>query len=192
MSRRVGFLFAATATLLFGAMAAWACTNLATLNLSQAAGEAGSRIDVTGSSFSAESSGGQAVKIHWMDAEGQVLAKASPDAAGNIQASVTIPAADPGYYVLVATQDVKGEDGSLSPGYGTPARASFLVGSEAPAEVAQPAGVPAGIGAEATSGGMVALTIVLALLGLGLFGTGLGLFVREVRRRTVPAPIQRK
>lgn len=194
MSRKSAVLgFGGVALVLLGAMGAWACTNLATLNLSHAAGEAGTSVDITGSAFSAPSSGGQKVAIHWNAADGRVLTTATPDSTGNIEASVTIPAgAEPGYYVLVATQDVKDEEGALSPSYGTPARASFLVGTAAPEDVAQPAGVPSSIGPETSSTGMVALTAILALLGLGLFGAGLGLFVRELRRRAVPAPVNRK
>lgn len=194
MKRRVStVLFAATALLLVSAMTAWACTNLATLNLSESNGVAGADIDVTGSSFSTSDSA-QAVEIRWGGTEGEVLAEATPDSTGSIETSVTIPdSADPGYHVLVATQMQEGEDGELSPAYGTPARSSFLVGSVTdPAEISEPAGVPAAATPDAgVPTGLVALTALLALAGIALFGAGLGLFVRESRRRSEqPAPVR--
>ncbi|HEX6595414.1 MAG TPA: hypothetical protein VF045_00660, partial [Acidimicrobiales bacterium] len=50
----VAFGAAATATVIAGA-AAFACTNLATLNLSSSAGKAGDTVTVTGSSFNVNS-----------------------------------------------------------------------------------------------------------------------------------------
>ncbi|HEX2026361.1 MAG TPA: hypothetical protein VHF25_00005 [Nitriliruptorales bacterium] len=176
-------------------MTAWACTNLATLNLSEASGPAGQDVDVTGSSFRTAERGGQEVALHWNAVDGPVLATATPDATGNIATSITIPAdATPGYYVIVATQnELDDETGEVSPAYGTPARASFLVGDVSPADIPQPASAGnAVVAAEGTSGGLLALTALLALAGIGLFAAGLGLFVREVRRRGVPAPVEKK
>lgn len=185
--------FTLASLFLLGAMAAWACTNLATLNLSESAVSPGQTIDITGSSFSTAEKGGQAVQIHWNAANGAVLASVNPDPTGNIAAAVKIPAdAKPGYYVLVATQAEKGEDGKMSAAYGTPARASVVIGSVAPIEAAEPAAAPAAVAAEPSSTGMMALTALLALLGIGLFGAGLSLFVRDVRRRAVPAPVRRR
>lgn len=195
MRRRAStVLFAVFALLLLGAMGAWACTNLATLNLSESAGQPGTTIDITGSSFSTADEA-QAVEIRWGGPEGEVLAEAEPDSTGAIEADVTIPEdAEPGYHVLVATQMQEGDDGELSPAYGTPARASFLIGNVTePAEISEPAGVPAAATPEAGAPtSLIALTVVLALAGLGLFGAGLGLFVRETRRRTAeqPAPVR--
>lgn len=189
-------LFAAAAMLLMSAVAAYACTNLATLNLSEGSGAAGADIDVTGSAFSTGDSA-QPVEIRWGGTEGEVLATAEPDSTGAIETSVTIPEdAEPGYHVLVATQMQEGEEGELSPAYGTPARASFLIGAvNEPAEISESAGAPAAATPEAGAPtGLIALTAVLALAGIGLFGAGLGLFVRETRRRTAeqPAPVHNK
>ncbi len=131
--------------------------------------------------------------IHWNAEDGKVLVKAKPDASGNIAAAVKIPAdATPGYYVLVATQQAKNDEGKLEPAYGTPARASFLVGTGS-AKSQQPSAAPAAaVAPEGTSTGLIALTILLALIGIGLFGAGVGLFVREVRRRAVPAPVRKE
>lgn len=191
-SRITVTLFTALATLLIGAMAAWACTNLATLNLSQSAVQPGSNIGITGSSFATATKGGQAVEIVWNAVDGPVLATAMPDPTGNIATSVTIPAdAQPGYHVLIARQNtVNAKDGKIEPAYGTPARAAVLIGSSAPADVPQPAAAPAAVAADTSSTGMLLLTVLLALMGIGLFGAGLGLFVRETRRRGVPAPVR--
>ncbi len=195
MKRRAStVLFAAVAMLLMSAMAAYACTNLATLNLSEGAGAAGADIDVTGSAFSTGDNV-QPVEIRWGGTDGPVLAEAEVDSTGAIETSVTIPEdANPGYHVLVATQMQEGDDGELSPAYGTPARASFLIGAvNEPAEISDSAAAPAAATPEAgMPTGLIALTAVLALAGIGLFGAGLGLFVRETRRRTAeqPAPVR--
>lgn len=188
MRKRLSTLLLSVGALfLVGAMAAWACTNLATLNLEKASGAAGENVGVTGSSFNT-SDGASAVELRWDGIEGQVLASAQPDSAGNIDASVTVPSdATSGYHVLVATQTVTNDDGEVSTAYGTPARAAFSVGGtvpEAPAVASGPSTVATG--AE-TSGGLVALTALLAIAGLGLFGAGVGLFVRELRPREAPA-----
>lgn len=193
--RRVStVLFAAVALLLMSAMTAFACTNLATLNLSESAGAPGSTLDVTGSSFRT-GEGVQPVEIRWNGVDGEVLAEVEPDSTGAISTSVTTPDdAQPGYHVLVATQMQENDEGELSPAYGTPARASFLIGAvQEPAEISEPAGVPAGASADAGAPtGLIALTALLALAGIGLFGAGLGLFVRETRRRGAeqPAPVR--
>lgn len=188
MRRRLStLLLSLGALLLVGAMTAWACTNLATLNLEKAAGSAGDEVGVTGSSFNT-SDGASAVEIRWDGVEGQVLATAETDSAGNIATTVAIPAdAQPGYHVLVATQSVTDDEGEVSTAYGTPARAAFSVGGtvpDAPAVASGPSTVATG--AE-TSGGLVALTALLAIAGLALFGAGVGLFVRELRPREAPA-----
>jgi hypothetical protein len=185
MTRRLGIVFFGGAVaLLLTAATAWACTNLATLNLGKAAGEAGSQVKVTGSAFAADA---QAVQFHWNGENGEVLAKAKPNDAGNVSATVEIPSdARPGYNVLIATQSA--EDG---PAFGTPARASFLVGSATPSSDAPPSGAPSAVvGDGGTSTGLVALTGGLGVLGIVLFGAGLSLFTRELRRRSAPAPVR--
>lgn len=185
MTRRLaGAAVFGLAIVLVGAMAAWACTNLATLNLSQSQGSAGESIDLTGSSFATAESGGKAVQVHFDGENGALLAKARPDRAGSIGADVKIPAsAQPGYHVIVATQSTK-----EGPAFGTPARTSFLVGSAAAKSQSPPSGATAAVADEGTSTGVIALTVALGVLGLVLFGAGLSLFVRELRRRAVLSP----
>lgn len=192
MRRRLSTLLLSLGALfLVGAMTAWACTNLATLNLESSSGAAGDTVGVTGSSFAAP--GGRydevgPVEIHWDGAEGQVLASAQPDEAGNIATSVTIPSdASSGYHVLVATQEVT-RDGEVSTAYGTPARAAFSVGGAVPEAPAAATGASsAATTSSGTSSGLVALTALLGIAGLALFGAGVGMFVRELRPREAPA-----
>ena len=84
---------AAAASVIAGA-AAFACTNLATLNLSSTAGKAGDQITVTGSSFRFNTqnlSASDAVVIRWNGTEGSELARVMPDKAGNISSTFAIP-----------------------------------------------------------------------------------------------------
>ncbi len=182
--RMVVGLGAVAGAMLLAASAAWACTNLATLNLSSAAGTSGQNITVTGSSFKVASTGPQtAVALHWNGAAGPILATVTPDSTGNISTTVTIPDAQPGYYVLVATQVVGGVDA-----YGTPARAAFQIVAPGQHAAVTPNAVPGGTVSSSTSNtGVLALTIALGVLGLALFGAGVGSFARQARRREVPA-----
>lgn len=108
MVKKIGFLsVGAAAILMLTAVSAWACTNLATLNLSQSAVTPGEAVTVTGTSFSTVEKGGQPVQFHWSSPEGDLLAEVAPDATGLVVASVTIPPdAQPGFYAMVATQNV--------------------------------------------------------------------------------------
>ena len=177
---------AAAASVIAGA-AAFACTNLATLNLSSTAGKAGDSVTVTGSSFrvnSANLAASDAVVLRWNGTEGTELARVQPDRAGNISATFAIPEGQPGYYVIVATQkDAKGVDA-----YGTPARASFQILGANGQSVVTPAVSSAGstVASSPSSSGIIALTVGLGALGLALFGAGFVAFVRQARRRDVP------
>ena len=179
------FSAAAAASVIAGA-AAFACTNLATLNLSSTAGKAGDSVTVTGSSFrvaSATSNPGDVV-LRWNGVEGTELARVVPDKAGNISASFAIPQGQPGYYVIVATQkNAQGVDA-----YGTPARASFQILGANGQSVVTPAVSSAGstVASSPSSSGIIALTVGLGALGLALFGAGFVAFVRQARRRDVP------
>lgn len=182
--------------LLLPAIGAFACTNLATLNLSEASVSAGDTVDVTGTAFSSmgqevPGEGGdsaEAVKLRWDEVDGEVLAEIEPSELGTIQGSITVPEdATPGTHVLVATQQVvaEAEEDDVRPAYGTPARAAISV--DAPMVEAAEIGTPPVTGASSlgvepsllTFGGLA----LLGLLGLALFGAGLGLFVRDARRR---------
>jgi hypothetical protein len=182
---KIGAAFgaAAAATVIAGA-AAFACTNLATLNLSSNTGGPGDSVTVTGSSFRVArgSEPTNPVVLHWNGADGKELANVMPDKAGNISATFTVPEGQPGYYVIVATQrNAQGVDD-----YGTPARASYqILGANGPvAAPVSPANT--GVAAEPSSSGIIALTVGLGALGLALFGAGFVAFVRQARRRDVP------
>lgn len=178
------------AVMLAAAATAWACTNLATLNLSRSAVTPGESIEVTGSSFRTAERGGQDVFMRWNGLDGEVLAQMTPDASGQVVATVSVPGdALPGYYTMVATQDVAGQDGDVaaggaSPAFGTPARASLQVGQPAVAPDAAVANPP--VASDAVSPTLLLLTAVLAVAGLGLFAGGFGLFLREARSNKVP------
>src|SRR5260370_2499394 len=84
--------------LTIGLGTAWACTNLATLNLSNAAGQPGQSITVTGSSFKAVASGPAAPAVlHSNAVAGPSLPSVVPDATANISAQDVIPPAEPVY-----------------------------------------------------------------------------------------------
>ena len=182
LKRKGALLFAAVAAAsVFVGATAFACTNLATLNLSSTAGKAGDVVTVTGSSFSAPRGDAPAlpVQLKWNGVDGAVLAEAVPDRAGNISATFTVPEAQPGYYVLVGVQkDARGVDT-----YGTPARISYqILGANGQSVVAPPsAAAAATLPSEPSSTGIIALTVALGVLGLGLFGAGFVAFVRQTR-----------
>ena len=194
MKKKGTLLFAAgaVASLVVGA-AAFACTNLATLNLSSTAGKAGDVVTVTGSSF-AVGRGDAAtlpVQLRWNGVDGMVLAETTPDRAGNISATFTVPEGMPGYYVLVATQkDARGVDT-----YGTPARASYQILGPNGQSVVTPAASAAAapLPSEPSSTGIIALTVRLGAVGLALFAAGFIAFVRQTRATaaTATAPVRR-
>ncbi len=192
LRKKVSVVFgsAAAATVIAGA-AAFACTNLATLNLSSSAGQAGDTVTVTGSSFRVNArdvAASDAVVLHWNGVDGATLAEVKPDKAGNISATFTVPEGQPGYYVLVATQrDSKGVDA-----YGTPARASYQILGPNGQSVVQPVGSTAGnVGTETSSSGIIALTVGLGALGLALFGAGFIAFVRQARKAPAAATVRK-
>ena len=173
--------------------AAFACTNLATLNLSSTAGKAGDTITVTGSSFAVGRGDAPTipVQLRWNGVDGMVLAETVPDRAGNISATFAVPEGAPGYYVLVATQkDARGVDT-----YGTPARASYqILGPNGQSVVTPPASAAAAsVPSEPSSSGIIALTVGLGVLGLALFGAGFVAFVRQARavKTAATAPVRR-
>lgn len=177
---------AAAVFLLVGA-AAFACTNLATLNLSSSAGKPGDVVTVTGSSYRMPSGVATGVQLRWNALDGPVLAEAIPDKVGNISASVTIPQAAPDSYVIVAVlKDARGNDTS-----GTPSRAQFQIVGGAGAAAPQPAiaqQAPATSPSGSGSAAPLALLLGLGALGLLLFGGGIAATARGTRTATVPAP----
>lgn len=185
------------ALLLLGAMGAWACTNLATLNLGSSQVPAGSSIDVTGSSFSEVGDEIRPVELRWNATDGPLLAEVEPDSDGTFSTTVEVPEdAEAGHYVLVANQlaaepghGLEADEEAFSPVFGTPARASVMVGSPAAAEAIEADVAPAGVSADGGTGGLMALSATLALLAVGLFGAALALFTRELRSRKRAAPV---
>ncbi|MGH9277899.1 MAG: hypothetical protein ACRD12_07305 [Acidimicrobiales bacterium] len=192
LKKKVAVVFgaAATATVIAGA-AAFACTNLATLNLSSSAGKAGDTVTVTGSSFNVNAKDVAAsfpVVLHWNGVDGATLAQVQPDKAGNISATFTVPDGQPGYYVIVATQkSATGVDQ-----YGTPARASYQILGPNGQSVVTPAASSAGaVTTESSSSGIIALTVGLGVLGLALFGAGFAAFVRQARKAPAAAQVRK-
>ena len=195
MTRRVLTRFLPTMAVIAAATAAvaYACTNLATLDLSQGAGAPGTSFTATGSSFSPSAP----VSLHWNSLNGPVLAKTMASPTGSIAATGTIPSsATPGDYTIVATQIVKG-----SPAFGTPARSSFqvvgpggAVASQAQtgAPTANPLATVATSSSSGVSGGLLAVTIILAILGVSLFGFGAAGYIRQRRRAEQPVPAPAK
>lgn len=178
----------AGAALVIAGAAAFACTNLATLNLSSAAGNAGDTVTVTGSSFRVGNADNPTlpVVLHWNGVNGPVLAEVTPDSAGNISATFAVPDGQPGYYVLVATQqDAQGVDM-----YGTPARASYqILGPNGQSVVQVPASPAGNIGTDGGTSGIIALTVGLGALGLALFGAGFVSFARQARKAPATAKV---
>jgi len=164
---------------------AFACTNLATLNLSTASGSVGDTVTVTGSSFRVGTAKAPTVPValSWNSAAGVPLtAPVTPDAAGNISATFTVPEGQAGYYVVFATQvDAKGVDS-----YGTPARAAFqILGANGESVIANPSTQTPAV-SNGSGSGILALTVGLGVAGLALFAAGFVSFARQARRREVP------
>ena len=167
-----------------GVTTVFACTSLATLNLSQASAPAGTNLTITGSSFGSTTDGNSAVALHWNSISGPVLSQGIiPDSSGAIgPVSVTIPSsANPGGYTIIAVQT----DKTGANAFGTPARAAITVtgsggaaaGSSSSQPVASPASTGSGLGA-----GLIGLLVALGVGGLILFGLGTATFVGSYRR----------
>ena len=163
------------------AAGAFACTNISTLNISDSSGRPGSTVLITGTSFGNSSPTGRRtttplpVRIRWNGTEGETLAEVLPDTAGNVSASVTIPAAAPGHYVIFAVQ----QDADGYHMYGTPARIAYHVltpdGRPAPPVAAAPT---ESAGAESGPTDLPVALVVLGVLGGALFVAGFAAFVR--------------
>ncbi len=149
----------------------FACTNISTLNISDSSGRPGRQVRITGSSFGNSSPSGRRtasplpVRIRWNGTEGPLLGEALPDAVGNISASVVIPDAPPGHYVIFGVQ----QDSDGYHMYGTPARVAFEIltpdGRSAP---------PAARAVDESAAGQAASWRIPGLLvGLGLLGGAL-------------------
>jgi hypothetical protein len=182
---------------------AFACANLATLNLSTGSARPGTTITFTGASFAVpRASTGLSptpVVVHWQWEGGPVLAEAVPDRYGSISASFTVPETRPGTYIIIATQKtpraVAGAPPDQAPMYfaepGTPARASFEV--LAPGAVAvirtpstESVDVSGGQG-QLDSTVWIVLTAAFGAVAMSLFGGGLIAFIHQSRKAKEPA-----
>ena len=203
--RSAPWLVAVGAGLLLTGSAAFACTNLATLNLSSSMGKPGDVITLTGSGFLASAdempmdgmamemgaggspmagtTAGLAVRspvlIRWNGPDGPVLSDAVPDRSGTISVVFTIPETRSGQYTVVAVQkNPQGYDV-----YGTPARAPLqVIGAGGSTGDGVRGAGPEGAG-ESSSTGILALTVSLGILGVGLLAAGGIAATRTARAR---------
>jgi hypothetical protein len=186
-------LLGVAATVVVGlAAAAYACTNLSTINLSSGSARPGDKITATGTSFGGGGCGCRPrgvspVEIHWNGRNGTVVAEANADTVGNISATFSVPDAKPGFYTIVATQ----RDLELNMDYyGTPAIASFEVLGPHGESVVRPSSEGVGSATSSSdSAGLVALTAALGVLSLGLFGGGAVTAMRALSRRRATATV---
>lgn len=188
MKRTAAAAFASVVLVVMGLGAAsWACTSLATLNLSKSSGAVGETVTVTGSSFkvSTPEAAAPPVQVHWNAAEGPVVATANTDSAGNFTATFAIPESQPGNFVVIARQlDEEGKDH-----WGTPARASFQVLGAGIEPIAAPTVASRPFSTAASdSSSAVTLALGLGALGLVLFGAGFMAVVRQSRRQPAAVP----
>ena len=185
----ISFLILVGSVVVVTGAAAFACTNLATLNLSSATGKPGDVVTVSGSSFRMPANVTTGIQIRWNGADGPVLAEVRPDKAGNFVTTVTIPDGAPGYYVMTAVlRDAKGADVS-----GTPARAQFQIVGAPGRPVPPPAAAqsPATATSSGSSGVPAALVLGLGVLGLALFSAGFVAVARTRRPVREAAPVRR-
>lgn len=154
MKPRVALASALGAAAVLGvAGLAWACTNFATLNLSGAAGPAGTEVVATG----AQAQPNVPVALRWNSRSAPVVATATPDAQGAYTVPVRVPEAATGVQVLLATD----RDGNI-------ARAAFEV--TGPAAVQPPVAMTTSatdygrIGAGVLAVGLVAAVPLAAAL----------------------------
>lgn len=182
---------------------AFACANLATLNLSIGAARPGTTITFTGASFAVpRASTGLTptpVVVHWQWEDGPVIAEVVPDRYGSISAHFTVPETRPGTYIIVATQKTPrrpaGAPEDQSPALfaesGTPARASFEVlapGAIAPERnsLSELADVSEGQG-QLDDTVWIVLTAAFGAVAMSLFGGGLIAFIHQSRKSREPA-----
>ncbi len=178
----VGMVAMAVVGVVAGA-AAFACTVLPAVNISQPYGAAGTAVSLTGSSWVAEKG---PVDVRWNSLNGPVLAEVTPDASGVIgPVTIQVPASsEPGYYALIGTR-------AQNPNQSESARAVFQVtganGAVArPPQVALPGGAPVS-SPSGLSVGLIGLLAATGVAGLGLFTFGAATFARS---RRVRAPVR--
>ena len=200
----VAVLAAAAAVMGVLAAGAFACTNLATINLSSEAAHPGDTITLVGTSFPVPrpQSGltPTPVEVHWKSADGPLLAKVVPDRTGTITTTFLVPESAPGPVVIIATQrrtvvnpTAPEAAATVTDEYGTPARATLRVlapGQQVTTIVNDAEFVPL-----TTDSGSTAAMVLLVLFGaiaLSLFGGGVIAFLHQLRERElVPQPARR-
>lgn len=183
--------FAAVTVAALGA-AAYACTNLSTINLSTGAARPGDTITATGTSFGGGGCGCRPrgvspVQVHWNGRNGPVLAEASADTVGAISASFTVPDAKPGLYTIVAVQRDLELDMDY---YGTPALASIEVLGPHGESVVHRSSEGLGNADNGTSSTLIALTVALGLLSFALFAGGAITATRSLVPKRAPAAVE--
>jgi hypothetical protein len=182
---------------------AFACANLATLNLSAGSGRPGTTITFTGAGFAVpRASTGLTptpVVVHWEWEDGAVIAEVVPDRYGSISAQFTVPETRPGTYIIVATQKTprrapgasQEEPAALFPEPGTPARASFEVLAPGAVAAQRSPVIESGDGAD-SQGQLdatvwIVLTAAFGAVAMSLFGGGLIAFIHQSRKSREPA-----
>ena len=204
LSPRKWGVFLAVGALVAGIGAtAFACANLATLNLSTAAARPGATVTFTGASFAVpRASTGLTptpVVVRWKSDDGPILAEATPDRYGSISASFVVPDADPGTYIILGIQrtprTMAGAPPDQAPAYfsepGTPARASFEVLGPGARPAVRPIATEPVDGADGSlqfdSTVWLVLTAAFGAVALSLFGGGLIAFIHQSRKAREPA-----
>jgi hypothetical protein len=183
--------------------AAFACANLATLNLSTGSARPGTTITFTGAGFAVpRASTGLTptpVVVHWESEGGPVIAEVVPDRYGSLSAQFTVPEARPGTYIIVATQKTPrrapGAPPEQEPAYfpepGTPARASFEVLAPGAIATHRTAVVESGDVSDAQgqfdATVWIVLTAAFGSVAMSLFGGGLIAFIHQSRKSREPA-----
>jgi hypothetical protein len=201
--RRWAVLVAVGAVIVGLGATAFACANLATLNLSVGAARPGTSVTFTGASFAVpRASTGLTptpVVVHWQWEDGPIIAEVVPDRYGSISAQFTVPETRPGTYIIVATQKtprrLAGAPEDQPPAYfaepGTPARASFEVlapGAIAPERNALSDPADSSEGQDQLDATVwIVLTAAFGAVAMSLFGGGLIAFIHQSRKSREPA-----
>jgi hypothetical protein len=200
---RLAVLVAIGAFVVVLGASAFACANLATLNLSIGAGRPGTTITFTGAGFAVpRASTGLTptpVVVHWEWEDGPVIAEVAPDRYGSISAQFTVPETRPGTYIIVATQKTprrapgasQEEPAALFAEPGTPARASFEVLAPGAVAAERSPVIESGDGAD-SQGQLdatvwIVLTAAFGAVAMSLFGGGLIAFIHQSRKSREPA-----
>ena len=171
--KRLGYLlmFGGALVPLAVASVAWACANLATVNLSRASANAGQEVAFVGTNYSTASNASEVV-VRFNSRSGAALWSGRPSQNGRIAGSFRVPNVGRGHYVILATQQR-----GTAPAAGTPGRAPLRVGRVRAARKGSEA-VPVPVGASSGQGGSggpslpAPATLLTLLLGLGLAGSG--------------------